>query len=228
MIDVLDRTYQAVLDCNADAVAKSVGEAIDAKIDPLVVLNKLNAAIGAVGEKFGRGDVFLTDLVGSAEAMKVGVQIIEPLILKNNIQVETLGKIVMATAEGDIHDIGKNIVITLLRAAGFEVTDIGVDVQTEKIVEIVRREKPQVVGVSALLTTSVAAQERLIKKLDELGIRDAVKVIVGGAAVTREWSERIGSDGYAPDALTAVDLVKPLINIGTRSVNRSTNAQAVL
>jgi len=213
MTDVLDRVYQAVLDCDPDIVAESVHQAIDGKIDPLVVLDKLNAAIRTVGEKFGKGDVFITDLMGSAEAMKAGIQIIEPLILKNRKRVETLGKIAMATAEGDIHDIGKNIVVTLLRAAGFEVTDLGVDVPTERIVETITKEKSQVVGVSALLTSTVAAQERLIKRLGELGTRDAVKVMVGGAAVTREWSRRIGSDGYAPDGLTTVGLVKQLTGV---------------
>lgn len=210
MTDILERAFQAVLECNAETVAESVHQAIEAKIDPLVILDRLNAAIRTVGEKFRQGDVFITDLVGSAEAMKAGVQILEPLILKNRKQVETLGKIAMATAEGDIHDIGKNIVITLLRAAGFEVTDLGVDVPMEKIVETVRKETAQVVGVSALLTSTVASQERLIRRLIELGIRDSVKVIVGGAAVTREWSNRIGSDGYAPDGLSTVDLVKQL------------------
>jgi 5-methyltetrahydrofolate--homocysteine methyltransferase len=121
--------------------------------------------------------------------------------------------IAMATAEGDIHDIGKNIVIIMLRAAGFNVTDLGVDVSTEKIVETIAKERSRVVGVSALLTSTVAAQEKLIKRLTELGTRDTVRVMVGGAAVTREWSKRIGSDGYAPDGLTTVDLVKQLTGV---------------
>lgn len=174
----------------------------------------MNAAIRTVGDRFGKGEVFITDLVGSAEAMNAGVRVIEPLILESRKRIATLAKVTMATAEGDIHDIGKNIVITLLKAAGFEVTDLGVDVPTERIVGTIIKEQAQVAGVSALLTSTVAGQERLIRRLGELGTRDSVKVIVGGAAVTREWSKRIGSDGYAPDGLTAVELVRQLIGAG--------------
>lgn len=173
----------------------------------------MNAAIRMVGDRFGKGEVFITDLVGSAEAMNAGLRVIEPQILGSRKQIATLAKVAMATAEGDIHDIGKNIVVTLLRAAGFEVTDLGVDVPTERIVETITKEKTRLVGVSALLTSTVAAQERLIMRLGELGTRDAVKVMVGGAAVTREWSKRIGSDGYAPDGLTTVELVKQLTGV---------------
>jgi corrinoid protein of di/trimethylamine methyltransferase len=212
----LEKVYEAIIDCDADAVAQRVRQAIDGRVDPLTVLEKMNVAIRAVGDKFGKGDVFITDLVGSAEAMNAGVRIIEPLILENRGRIATLGRVAMATAEGDIHDIGKNIVITLLRAAGFEVTNLGVDVPTVRIVETVTKEKFQVVGVSALLTPTVAAQERLIKRLSEIGIRDRIKVMVGGAAVTREWSKRIGSDGYAPDGLTTVQLVKQLTGVAQK------------
>jgi len=212
----LEKVYEAIIDCDADAVAQRVRQAIDGRVDPLTVLEKMNVAIRAVGDKFGKGDVFITDLVGSAEAMNAGVRIIEPLILENRGRIATLGRVAMATAEGDIHDIGKNIVITLLRAAGFEVTNLGVDVPTVRIVETVTKEKFQVVGVSALLTPTVAAQERLIKRPSEIGIRDRIKVMVGGAAVTREWSKRIGSDGYAPDGLTTVQLVKQLTGVAQK------------
>lgn len=212
----MEKVYEAIIDCDADAVAQRVRQAIDGRVDPLTVLEKMNVAIRAVGDKFGKGDVFITDLVGSAEAMNAGVRIIEPLILENRGRIATLGRVAMATAEGDIHDIGKNIVITLLRAAGFEVTNLGVDVPTVRIVETVTKEKFQVVGVSALLTPTVAAQERLIKRLSEIGIRDRIKVMVGGAAVTREWSKRIGSDGYAPDGLTTVQLVKQLTGVAQK------------
>ncbi len=212
----MEKVYEAIIDCDADAVAQRVRQAIDGRVDPLTVLEKMNVAIRAVGDKFGKGDVFITDLVGSAEAMNAGVRIIEPLILENRGRIATLGRVAMATAEGDIHDIGKNIVITLLRAAGFEVTNLGVDVPTVRIVETVTKEKFQVVGVSALLTPTVAAQERLIKRLSEIGIRDRIKVMVGGAAVTREWSKRIGSDGYAPDGLTTVQLVKQLTGVAKK------------
>ena len=212
----MEKVYEAIIDCDADAVAQRVRQAIDGRVDPLTVLEKMNVAIRTVGDRFGKGDVYITDLVGSAEAMNAGVRIIEPLILENRGRIATLGRVAMATAEGDIHDIGKNIVITLLRAAGFEVTNLGVDVPTVRIVETVTKEKFQVVGVSALLTPTVAAQERLIKRLSEIGIRDRIKVMVGGAAVTREWSKRIGSDGYAPDGLTTVQLVKQLTGVAQK------------
>lgn len=212
-MDVLEEIYEAILDCDADAVVQRVTRAIGQKLEPLTILDRMNVAIRTVGDRFGSGEAFITDLIGSATAMSAGVRVIEPLILESGKRIAASAKVAMATAEGDIHDIGKNIIITLLRAAGFEVTDLGVDVPTERIVETIEREKPQVVGVSALLTSAVAAQERLIKRLRELGHRDAVKAIVGGAAVTREWSRRIGSDGYASDGLTTVELVRQLTGV---------------
>jgi corrinoid protein of di/trimethylamine methyltransferase len=213
MNDPLQKIYDAVIDCDKDAVVESINHALSNRIEPLVIFGKLNEAIKSVGDRFGRGEVFITSLVGSAEAMKAGVAIIEPLILKDKGEFQTLGKVVMATAEGDIHDIGKNIVITMLRAAGFGVLDLGIDVSTEKIVETIRKENPQVVGVSTLLTTTASAQEKLIKRLLQEELRDKVKVIVGGAATTKEWSERIGADGYAADGFESVNLVKRLIGV---------------
>lgn len=213
MTEILDEIQEAIFNCDANIVSRKVRKAVAQKLDPLSILDKMNAAIRTVGEKFGRGDIFITDLIGSAEAMNAGVRILEPLILQGRKRITTLAMIAMATAEGDIHDIGKNIVITMLRATGFNVTDLGADVSTEKIVETIAKEGSRVVGVSALLTSTVAAQEKLIKRLTELGTRDTVRVIVGGAAVTREWSKRIGSDGYAPDGLTTVELVKQLTGV---------------
>lgn len=213
MTEILDEIQEAIFNCDANIVSRKVRKAVAQKLDPLTILDKMNAAIRTVGEKFGRGDIFILDLIGSAEAMNAGVRILEPLILQGRKRITTLAMIAMATAEGDIHDIGKNIVITMLRATGFNVTDLGADVSTEKIVETIAKEGSRVVGVSALLTSTVAAQEKLIKRLTELGTRDTVRVIVGGAAVTREWSKRIGSDGYAPDGLTTVELVKQLTGV---------------
>jgi methylmalonyl-CoA mutase cobalamin-binding domain/chain len=213
LTEILDEIQDAIFNCDANIVSRKVRKAVAQKLDPLSILDKMNAAIRTVGEKFGRGDIFITDLIGSAEAMNAGVRILEPLILQGRKRITTLAMIAMATAEGDIHDIGKNIVITMLRATGFNVTDLGADVSTEKIVETIAKEGSRVVGVSALLTSTVAAQEKLIKRLTELGTRDTVRVIVGGAAVTREWSKRIGSDGYAPDGLTTVELVKQLTGV---------------
>jgi corrinoid protein of di/trimethylamine methyltransferase len=213
LTEILDEIQEAIFNCDANIVSRKVHKAVAQKLDPLSILDKMNAAIRTVGEKFGQGDIFITDLIGSAEAMNAGVRILEPLILQGRKRITTLAMIAMATAEGDIHDIGKNIVITMLRATGFNVTDLGADVSTEKIVETIAKEGSQVVGVSALLTSTVAAQEKLIKRLTELGTRDTVRVIVGGAAVTREWSKRIGSDGYAPDGLTTVELVKQLTGV---------------
>jgi methylmalonyl-CoA mutase cobalamin-binding domain/chain len=213
LTEILDEIQEAIFNCDANIVSRKVRKAVAQKLDPLSILDKMNAAIRTVGEKFGQGDIFITDLIGSAEAMNAGVRILEPLILQGRKRITTLAMIAMATAEGDIHDIGKNIVITMLRATGFNVTDLGADVSTEKIVETIAKEGSRVVGVSALLTSTVAAQEKLIKRLTELGTRDTVRVIVGGAAVTREWSKRIGSDGYAPDGLTTVELVKQLTGV---------------
>jgi len=209
--DILDKVYDAVVSCDEDSVAKLVNEAVSQEIDLLEILDRLNAAIKFVGDKFGEGDLFITDLIGSAQAMKSGTQIIEPLILKTARPTKTLGQIAMATAEGDIHDIGKNIVIVMLRAAGFRIIDLGVDVSIERIMGTIRNEHPQVVGVSALLTSTVPAQERLVKRTRAEGLRGNIKLIVGGAAVTAEWAEEIGADGYAADGIAAVAMVKKLL-----------------
>ncbi len=212
MSETLHEIYGAVINFERDRVIKLVNMAISEKIDPMDIFDQLNSAVRTIGDKFGKGELFLTDLVASADAMKAGVEIIEPLILESKKETKSLGKVALATAEGDIHDIGKNIVITMLRAAGFNVLDWGVDTPIDKIVESFRKEKPQIIGISALLTSTIYAQEKLIKKFRDEGIRDDVKIIVGGAPVTKEWAEEIGADGYAPDGFSAVNLVKQLLN----------------
>jgi len=209
----LDKIYDAVVNCDKEAVTDFVKRAISENADPLAIFDSLNAAVKSVGNKFGKGACFITDLVATAEAMKAGAEIIEPLILKQKKSIRTLGNVAMATAEGDIHDIGKNIVVVMLTAAGFNVLDLGVDVPTERIIETIEKSKPQVAGVSALLTSTVTAQEKLIGELGRRMMRGNVKVIVGGAPVTKEWSNQIGADGYAADGPAAVNLVKQLLGV---------------
>jgi corrinoid protein of di/trimethylamine methyltransferase len=146
----------------------------------------------------------------AANAFKAGLDILEPKLTQQGKQLETTGKVVIGTVQGDIHDIGKSIVAAMLKATGFEVQDLGVDVPSQKFIEAVQKHQPQIVGMSALLTTSMLEQRKVIDALREAGLRDHVKIIVGGAPVTKAWSEEIGADAYGEDAFEAVNRVKQL------------------
>jgi methylmalonyl-CoA mutase cobalamin-binding domain/chain len=200
----LDRIHQAVIEGDGDSVAEHVNMGLLEKLDPLTMFNSLRSGIKEIGDRFGRGEAFITDLVASAEAMKAGARILEPVLLKSKAEIKIAGKIVIATVEGDIHDIGKNMVAVMFRADGFEALDLGVDVSTETFIEAVRNRHPDLVGMSALLTSTLTSQERVIRALNAAGLRDKVKVIVGGASVTDEWARQIRADGYAPDAVLSV------------------------
>ena len=164
-----------------------------------------------VGREFARRAMFLPDMMASAEAMKAAMDVLEPQLKKTGIERPSAGTVVLGTAKGDIHEIGKTLVGTLLTANGFTVHDLGVDVSGERFAEAVRTLKADLVGVSALLTTTMKGQRAVIEVLSKEGLRPGVKVVVGGAPVTRQWAEEIGADGYAKDAMSAVTLVRSLI-----------------
>ena len=204
MSTALDRIHQAVIEGDGDSVAEHVNKGLLEKLEPLTMFNSLRSGIKEIGDRFGGGEAFITDLVASAEAMKAGARILEPALLKSKAEIKIAGKIVIGTVEGDIHDIGKNMVAVMFRADGFEALDLGVDVSTETFIEAVRNRQPDLVGMSALLTSTLTSQERAVRALNAAGLRDKVKVIVGGASVTDEWARQIRADGYAPDAVLSV------------------------
>jgi methylmalonyl-CoA mutase cobalamin-binding domain/chain len=166
-----------------------------------------------LGEMWKRGEVFLPEVVASAEVFKRCNAIVEPALLASRDEEEAGQVVVLATVKGDLHDLGKNMVGAMLRTSGFEVLDLGKDVNAETIAQVVRDERPAIVGLSALLTTTVPYQETVIRRLEAEGLRGAVKVMVGGAPVTPEWADTIGADGYANNAPEAVEVARKLLGL---------------
>lgn len=206
----VERVLEAVVDLDIDGVALRVAEALAAGASARVVLNQgLSAGVRAVGERFESGEYFLTDLVLAGEIMKEGLAPLESLLATS--EVRGSGTAVLATVQGDIHEIGKNLVGTMLRAAGFEVVDLGVDVPAVQIVEAVRTHQADVVGVSVLLTTMVGQLRTVVEELTEAGLRSSVKVVVGGACTTPELAQEMGCDGHGADAVSAVRICEELL-----------------
>ena len=170
-----------------------------------IITDGLTAGMQVVGEKFSAKEYFIPDMLASAEAVGAAMDILKPHLEASN--VETKGKFAIVTVKGDIHDIGKNIVAILLKGAGYEVYDLGTDVSTDKIVDFVREEKPNYLGMSALLTTTMLGMGEVIEALKEAGVRDSVKVLIGGAAVSEDYAKEIGADAYCVDGFDAVKLL---------------------
>lgn len=188
-------------------VEAGVQRALDEGIVPLEIIdNALIPAMGIVGEKFKNSEIFVPEMMIAAKSMQAGVKIIEPLILGGGRKF--VGKAVIGTVKGDLHDIGKNLVIMMLRASGWEIIDLGVDAAPNKFVEAIKEHSPNLVGISALLTTTMPVMKMTIEAFAEAGIRDSVKVLVGGAPVTPEFADEIGADGFAPDAGSVMELAK--------------------
>jgi corrinoid protein of di/trimethylamine methyltransferase len=212
--ELFQKLSQSILDGDSDAAVALAQEAIQAGIDPLDAITKgFVLGVNQVGENFACGDAFLPELVMAGEAMKAAVATLEPEMQKRGTARQVFGKVVLATVEGDIHEIGKTLVGTMLSASGFQVYDLGVDVPAAKIIEKVKEVDADLVGLSALLTTTMVKQKEVIDELDKLGLRKKVKVMVGGAPVTRDWVQKIEADGYSEDAIGAVGLAKKLMGI---------------
>jgi corrinoid protein of di/trimethylamine methyltransferase len=206
---------QAVVDGEPEEAEVLARSALDQGLDPLACINEgLTRGITRVGELFATGEYFLPDLIIGGEAMKAALAILEPALVGKQGR-DVLGRVVLGTVEGDLHEIGKTLVGTMLTANGFMVTDIGVDRPAADFVAAVRDTEATLVGASALLTTTMAEQRKIIEALEAAGLRGTVKVIVGGAPVTESWAEQIGADGYAENAITAVAVAKDLV--GTRA-----------
>jgi corrinoid protein of di/trimethylamine methyltransferase len=204
---------QSVIDGDTDQVTLLAQRSLDLGIDPLDAINQgFVPGVNYVGEQFALGEMFLPDLVMGGEAMKAAVALLEPEMVRRGSQRASLGTVVLGTVTGDIHEIGKTLVQTMLSATGFQVHDLGVDVPTELFVAKAREVNADIVGLSALLTTTMPAQRLVVQALEREGLRPRVKVIVGGAPVTREWAAAIGADGYGEDAIAAVTLAKALMD----------------
>jgi 5-methyltetrahydrofolate--homocysteine methyltransferase len=188
-------------------VVELVQSALDNNIDADVIIKQaLTAGMEVVGEKFSTKEYFIPDMLASADAVGAAMDILKPLLETSNI--ETKGKFVIATVKGDIHDIGKNIVAILLKGAGYEVHDIGIDVPEDRIIEVVKAEKPDYLGLSALLTTTMTEMDVVIKALKENGLRDGIKVLIGGAAVSDEYAQEIGADAFCTDGFQAIKVLE--------------------
>lgn len=211
MVDIMQKLGQAITDYDADAAADLARQAVAQKVAPVEMLKSLTEAIREVGDRFGKGELWLPDLVGAASAMQAAMPIIEEELRKSGAQRESLGRVVIGTVFGDIHNIGKDMVATLLVAGGFEVHDLGVNVPAEEFIRAVDAHQADILAMSALLTTTAAEQRRVIANLKERGIRERVKVMVGGGALTADFAQDIGADGYDPTAPGAVELARRLI-----------------
>jgi corrinoid protein of di/trimethylamine methyltransferase len=210
--ELLAAMAASVIEGEIEQAAALAHQALAAGMDPVEAIEHGYAeGIREVGEGFARGDYFLPHLAIGAEAMKEALAVLEPELARRQQERKTLGRVVIGTVAGDIHEVGKSLVGTMLAASGFTVTDLGVNVPAEQFVETVRRVNAQAVGLSALLTTTMLAQRDVIVALEKAGLRQQVKVMVGGAPVTEAWAREIGADGYAGDAVAAVALAQSLM-----------------
>lgn len=200
---------QAVIDGNPTEAVRLTKEALEEGLSPKTILNEgLIAGMDVVGVRFKANEIYIPQVVIAGRAMKMAMELLEPKLAAAG--VDPIGKAVIGTVQGDLHDIGKNLVAMMLKGAGFKVEDLGVDVDPETFVEKVKSTNAQIVGLSALLTTTMTAMDKTIQAIREAGL--SCKVMVGGAPVTQNFADKIGADGYAPDAASAVDLAKSLLN----------------
>ena len=203
----IEKVYDLVSRGKAKLTPAAVQEAIDAGFAPEEILNKMISAMDVVGEKFKNGEIFVPEMLIAAKAMKKGVEVLKPLLASG--AAGALGKVVIGTVAGDLHDIGKNLVAMMIESAGFEVIDLGVDVPVEKFVEAANAEGVKIVACSALLTTTMPAMEATVSALKATG-KD-YKIMVGGAPINQEYADKLGADAYTPDAASAAKMAKALV-----------------
>ena len=210
--DVLEQLRKAIREFDVDQAKHYSQEAIEAKMDPAEVI-KIGPAmvLKEIGDKFACGELFLPELVAASQAGEASIAVLNEEITKNSQSRKSLGKFLIGTVSGDVHSIGKNIVATMLRVAGFDVTDLGVDVPTDVFIQKVKELKPELLGLSALLTTTMEVQREIVRRLVEEGLRGKVKVMVGGAPVSPEWARELGADAVGFDAQDAVEKALKLL-----------------
>lgn len=210
MEDVLQNLFDAVLEGNFDGVKTNVTTALEAGLDPNIILNDgMIAAMREVGARFEAGEYYVPEMLIAARAMQSGMTLLKPHLQKT--EQKSNGRVLMGTVKGDLHDIGKNLVGLMLEGAGYEIIDLGVDVPAEEFVKKAVELKPDIIGMSALLTTTMASMKTTLDALDAAGLRRNIKVIVGGAPVTETYAHQIEADGFSPDASRAVNLVNELL-----------------
>ncbi len=202
---------KAMFEYNDVYIKELVEKCIQEGVNPIDVINVLTDSIAVIGDRFEKGELWLPDLMMAAKTMQTAMKPLEEELKKRGLKRSTYGKVVIGTVYGDLHDIGKNMVSTMLSANGFEVIDLGVNVDSNKFIEAIDKYKPDILALSALLTTTAAEQERVISALKKAGIKDKVKVMVGGGAITQEFADKIGADGYEPTAVLAVKLAKKFV-----------------
>ena len=213
--EILDGLYNHTLDGEADPVLALTKEGLGLKMSPLTLLfDALIPSLEEVGRLFEIGEYFVPEMLISARAMQGAMDVLKPLIAETG--AKPIGTFVMGTVKGDIHDIGKNLCNIMLEGAGFEVIDLGVNVPPETFIEAIREHNPQAVGFSAFLTTTMPMFKTNIEAFKEAGLRDQVKIFVGGAPVTQEYCDTVGADGYSPDASALVRLTKQMLGLGTK------------
>lgn len=203
---------QSVISGKVNQVKEQVQGMIDSGVNPLEIINQgLIAGMNVVGVRFKKGDMYVPEVLMSAKSMSAGIEMVKPLIADNDMP--SMGTVAIGTVKGDLHDIGKNLVSMMIESGGLTVINVGVDVEPAKFVQVLKEKNVQIIAMSALLTTTMMKMKDTIELLIEEGLRDKVKVIVGGAPISREFADEIGADGFAPDAASAVDLCKKLLGV---------------
>jgi len=211
MVD-LRKIAENLIHGRAPKVKELTQQAVDEGIPPEKILEEgLISGMNVVGEKFKRNEFYVPEVLIAARAMKAGMEVLRPLLAETGVPPK--GKVIIGTVKGDLHDIGKNLVAMMLEGAGFQIVDLGVDVHPEQFLRAVEEHRPDIVGMSALLTTTMIGMKDVLEALEKSGVRQKVKTIIGGAPVTQSYADEIGADGYAPDAASAVDKVKELLGI---------------
>lgn len=207
----LQELMSLVISGDVDKVKSTTQQMLDAGEDPMKIIDEgLVNGINVVGDRFKEGEMYVPEMMMSAQAMKAGVELAKEKI--SGVEIASAGKVVIGTVAGDLHDIGKNLVAMMLESSGFDVVDLGVDVETDGFIAAVKEHNPQIVGMSALLTTTMPAMKDVIAALQEGDLRNGVKVVIGGAPVTKDYANEIGADGFAADAAIAIDLCKELVS----------------
>jgi 5-methyltetrahydrofolate--homocysteine methyltransferase len=210
MDTLIEEIYQGVLDGQSPVVHQKVQAALAANIPASTILNEgMIAAMAQVGQLFEDGEYFVPEMLISARAMQAGLTLLKPALKSED--VKSSGKVIIGTVKGDLHDIGKNLVAMMMEGAGFEIVDLGTDVSPEKFINAIHEHQPEIIAMSALLTTTMPNMVTTIQALKEAGVRDQVKVLIGGAPVTENYARQIGADGFATDASRAVNVAKSLI-----------------
>jgi corrinoid protein of di/trimethylamine methyltransferase len=212
--DIFNSIHNAIQRYDENKLVAQVEKALDEKVDPIKLIEDvMTPAMVEMGKKFQEEIIYLPELMLAAKAFKAAMKVIQPILVELRVDVQTKGKVVIGTVKGDLHDIGKNLVVTMFQTTGYDVLDLGIDVDSHTFTEEALKFDAQIIGLSALLTTTMAAQGEVIETLKEKGVRDKFKVIVGGAPINQGWADTIGADGYAENAPGAVSLVKNLLKI---------------